>query len=79
MRHTLVFIIFVLAVIGLLYAVSGDKSPRIPDTEAHRVVDNNDICLGCHGPGKLNARKPNHPPKDNCIYCHKTKRYRNIK
>ena len=78
-KQTLVFIIFVLAVVGVLYSISGDRSPRIPDNEAHRVVDSNAICMGCHAPGMEHARKPNHPPKDDCIYCHKTKRFRNIK
>lgn len=74
----MVFIIFILVVVGVLYAISGERAFRIPDDEYHRVVDNNEVCMGCHGHDKQYARKSNHPPKDNCIYCHKTKRYRKL-
>lgn len=74
MKNTIIFIIFVLAVLGLLYAVSGTRSPRIPDNESHRGIDTVVACLECHGQGKQFARKPTHPPKDECFICHKVKR-----
>jgi hypothetical protein len=35
--------------------------------------------MECHGPGKPAARKETHPPKDDCIKCHKVKRTRKTK
>lgn len=79
MKQTLYFIIFTLAVLGILYSISGERSGRIPDDEAHRVITTSAACLVCHAPGMEHARKAKHPPKDDCLLCHKTKRYRNIK
>jgi hypothetical protein len=70
------FIVFVLAVVGLLFAVSGERAQRIPEDELHAVIDNNEVCMGCHGPGKPAALKETHPPKYECIECHKVKRNR---
>jgi len=77
--NTLIFIVFVVIVVGLLYSISGNRSPRVPDDQTHAVITDDKACLECHGPGKEYERKPNHPPKDQCLLCHKVKRYRNIK
>lgn len=74
MKSTLSFIIFVLVVLGFLYSISGKKQPRIPDTANHRGVNEVSVCLGCHGPGQKYERKKEHPPKDQCLECHKRKR-----
>jgi hypothetical protein len=76
MKNTAIFIVFVLAVLGLLYAISGTRAPRIPENEAHSVFDNNKVCMECHADGGRVPRKPGHPPKDQCIECHKVKRGR---
>lgn len=68
-----------LAVLGLLYAVSGDRSPRIPEDSLHTVIDNNAACGECHAPGEPAALKATHPPKDDCVLCHKVKRNRKTK
>jgi hypothetical protein len=75
-KNTLIFIAFVIVVVGFLYAISGERAHRIPEDEMHMVIDRNEVCMGCHGPGKISERKPAHPPKDDCIKCHKTKRNR---
>jgi hypothetical protein len=67
---------FVLSVLGFLFLVSGERAHRIPDDENHMVFDDNEVCMPCHGPGQPYARKPTHPPKDDCIKCHKVKRTR---
>lgn len=79
MKHTFVFIVFVLAVLGFLFLISGERAHRIPDDEYHTVFDNNEVCTPCHGPGQPQARKSTHPPKDDCIKCHKVKRNRQKK
>jgi hypothetical protein len=74
MRNTLIFIIFVLAVVGFLYAISGDRAPRIPEDETHTGLTERVSCLECHAPGKEAELSPTHPPKDQCLLCHKRKR-----
>ncbi len=77
--QTVIFIAFVLAIIGLLTAISGERSARIPDDPVHVNLTDSEYCLTCHGPGGEFMRPENHPPKDNCIICHKTKRDRKYK
>ncbi len=76
MKNTLVFIVFVLVVLGFLYFISGKRiqPPFIPDDDAHRMVADAGACMGCHGPGKDAALKPKHPPKYECFKCHKVKK-----
>jgi hypothetical protein len=76
MRNTIIFIVFVLAVVGLLFAISGDRSPRIPEDDMHAGLTEQASCLECHAPGKEAALSPAHPPKDQCLLCHKRKRGR---
>lgn len=73
MKNTLIFIAFVLVVLGLLYAVSGRRvEPRpIPIDSRHEAVKDPKICMDCHGPGKDAAMKRSHPPKYECFKCHK--------
>ena len=73
MKHVAIFLVFVLLVVGLLYSVSGTKSPRIPDNENHLVFDREDVCMECHGPEGVVPRRDTHPPKDQCLQCHKVK------
>jgi hypothetical protein len=34
----------------------------------------NDSCAACHGPGKRSPLKSSHPPKEDCLLCHKMKK-----
>lgn len=74
MKNTLMFIVFVLVVLAFLFAISGEKAFRIPEDEYHTIINNNEVCMDCHGPGMPQARKETHPPKDDCIKCHKVKK-----
>lgn len=74
MKHTLSFIAFAIVVIGILFLVSGDRSPRIPEDVKHAGLMEDSLCTPCHGPEKEFARKAEHPPKDECLKCHKRKR-----
>jgi hypothetical protein len=77
MRNTLIFVVFVLIVLALLYAISGKRvpPPLIPADGLHAEAGGNtSVCMGCHGPGKDAALKAKHPPKYECFKCHKTVR-----
>jgi hypothetical protein len=73
MKNTLVFIVFVLVVLGLLFTISGKRVlPRpIPADVRHAGIHDEAGCLGCHGQGKEAPRKAKHPPKQECFKCHK--------
>ncbi|HET6514027.1 MAG TPA: hypothetical protein VFG09_02620 [Thermodesulfovibrionales bacterium] len=74
MKNTIIFVIFVLLVLGLLTLFSGTRAPRIPEDSRHAALSDNAACMECHGPGKVAERKKTHPPKDECLLCHKVKR-----
>ena len=73
MKHVAVFLVMVAVVVGLLITLSGNKSPRIPDDEKHLVFNKEEICFDCHGPDGEAPRSEGHPPKDQCLVCHKVK------
>lgn len=76
MKNTLIFIAFVLVVLGLLFAISGSRAPQIQRDAIHNGLSSDAPCMECHGIGMPNARKPGHPPKDECLKCHRFKRVR---
>ena len=73
MKHIAMYVAFMLAVVGLLFALSGTKSPRIPDDENHVNFTVEESCQECHGPEGVAPRSDSHPPKDQCLACHKVK------
>ncbi len=79
LMQTVVFVVFVMVVVGLLSLISGRRSPRIPDNKSHVDLANVEYCLSCHGKGMEFARGEEHPPKDECVICHTTKRQRKFK
>ncbi len=76
MKNTLIFIAFVLIVLGLLYAVSGKRvpPPLIPDDNLHIALNDASGCMDCHGPDKKASLRKAHPPKFECLKCHKAKK-----
>ncbi len=77
MKSTVIFIVFVLTVLGFLYAISGRKYSQMPADANHTGVADTALCMECHGVGKQYAQKPTHPPKFECLKCHKQKRPKN--
>ena len=76
-KGTIGFVVFVLIVLAVFYALSGKKIVQVPRDAFHNGVTKEtpvSACMECHGPGKEHARKPAHPPKDDCLKCHKIKR-----
>jgi hypothetical protein len=73
MKGRLGFIIFALAVVGLLllYTFTSEEFPRLPADAIHRTAMTPKACMECHGPGKKNEMKKTHPPKFDCPKCHK--------
>lgn len=61
------------AVLILLFVLSssGKKPPVIPRNALHADLKTNEACLPCHAPGKQAPLKPTHPPKEQCLTCHK--------
>ena len=70
----MVFIAVSVVILLALFILSFSKKvPSIPVKALHRDVTTNDSCGVCHGPGKQSPLKDTHPPKEQCLICHKMK------
>ncbi len=78
MKNTFIFIAFVLFVLGFLYSISGSRAPRIPEDKLHKIIDTTVTCIECHSATGETPRGEKHPPKDQCLECHKVKRNRKV-
>jgi hypothetical protein len=74
MKGTLGFVIFAVALLGLLYFLSSNKYPPLPNDKIHAAITDASACFSCHGPGKQYKLKPSHPPKFECFKCHTPKK-----
>ena len=74
MKKNLPLLIVVVAVLaGLFYLSStATKAPFIPRDALHSASLTQEGCLACHAPGKQAPLKENHPPKEQCLVCHKS-------
>jgi hypothetical protein len=60
-----------LILVFLFYLSSGHKIPAVPQDENHRNATTDASCIECHAPGRQAPLKATHPPKDQCLLCHK--------
>ena len=75
MKKNIAFLAVAAAIVLLLYFLSSSKKvPFIPADDLHRNVTTNAACTECHAPGKRAPLKETHPPKEQCLVCHKVKR-----
>jgi hypothetical protein len=74
MKSALLFVVFVALILGFFFAISGTRAPYIPPDEAHQSVLSEAVCRACHAPGQEAALKKDHPPKEQCLKCHKRKK-----
>jgi len=73
MKNNIGIIVLALALLAFLFFLSSrQKAPFLPANETHNHALSNSACLTCHGPGKQSPLKPSHPPKEQCLLCHKT-------
>jgi len=75
MKKNILFVVAAAAVLLVLFFLSsGNKVPFIPADDLHKTVTTNEACGDCHAPGRRAPLKKTHPPKEQCLICHKTKR-----
>jgi hypothetical protein len=73
MKQLLLFVLFVALVLGFFFAITGKRAAYIPADDAHRGLTAQEACLTCHAPGMEAPLKKDHPPKVECLKCHKRK------
>ena len=64
------------AAMMVVFALADRHVPFIPRDIFHTIVINNAACRTCHTPGKQAQMKASHPPKEECMLCHKTRQSR---
>ncbi len=75
MKSTAGFIAFGVGVVLFLFILSsGSRPPLIPEDIFHSSVISVNACTACHTPGMQAPLKDTHPPKTECLLCHKAKR-----
>ena len=75
MKKNILFIAVAAAILLVLFFLSSrNKAPFIPADDLHKSVTTNEACGDCHAPGKGAPLKESHPPKEQCLICHKAKR-----
>jgi hypothetical protein len=57
----------------VVFVLAERGAPLIPRDIFHTIVINNSACMTCHTPGKQAQLKASHPPKEECMFCHKVK------
>jgi hypothetical protein len=74
MNKNIIFIAAAAVILIALFVISsGNKVPPIPTDALHKDAATNEACVACHAPGKQSPLKPTHPPKEQCVICHKAK------
>ena len=74
MKKNILFITVAAAVLLFLFYLSTSKKvPLIPADDLHKSVATSEACGECHAPGKRAPLKESHPPKEQCLICHKVK------
>ncbi len=72
MKHSRSLIIFAVSILLVLFFISSRRRvPFIPADALHKSAVTNDACTECHGPGKKAPLKESHPPKEQCLVCHR--------
>jgi hypothetical protein len=74
MQKNLIFVLFILAVFGFFWAISGDRAHQMPPDDDHIGVVETAVCKGCHIPEGETVVSEAHPPKFECLKCHRIKR-----
>lgn len=67
-------LVAVVILLVLFFLSSGKKPPIIPADNLHQSITTDAACTECHAPGRMAPLKPSHPPKEQCLICHKVKK-----
>ncbi len=74
MKKNMFPVILIFTILAVLFFVSSQQRvPSIPYDAMHQNITSNAVCADCHRPGGKAPLKANHPPKDQCLLCHKYK------
>ena len=74
LQKNVAFIAGALLVVGTLALLSGAREKRyVPIDDNHPRPLAVALCRDCHAPGKMAPQPADHPPKEQCLLCHRDK------
>ncbi len=74
LQKNLVFFGGALLMVGSLTFLAGARKTRyVPQDEHHPRPLAVALCRDCHAPGKMAPQLAKHPPKEQCMLCHRDK------
>ena len=72
LQKNLVFFGGSLLMVGTLTFLAAERKTRyVPEDENHPRPLAVTLCRDCHGGGKMSPQLAKHPPKDQCMLCHR--------
>lgn len=72
LQKNLVFYGGALLVVGTLALLAGSRPTRyVPVDDHHPRPLALERCRDCHAPGQMAPQSEKHPPKDQCMLCHR--------
>ena len=76
MKSWTVPLLVAVGIVAALFFLSstGKQPPMIPGDVAHQSVITEKGCATCHAPGQASPLDRDHPPKEQCLICHKRSR-----
>ena len=74
MKKNILFLGAAILLLLLFVLSQGKKAPFIPADDLHKIITTNEACAECHAPGKRAPLKQTHPPKEQCLICHKARK-----
>jgi hypothetical protein len=73
-QKNLTFVAGALLVVGTLALLSETRKHRyVPVDDNHPRPLAVELCRDCHAPGKMAPQPADHPPKEQCLLCHRDK------
>jgi hypothetical protein len=71
-KKTVLLLVAAGRLVAALTLVSRRTRPfALPADPAHRDLSGNPGCAPCHAEGAAHPVGPRHPPKDDCLLCHR--------
>lgn len=70
-KSSIIFILLIVLILFFLWNAPSIEGPPIPNDEDHRNMREETYCMECHTLEELMKENLDHPPKTECLECHR--------